>query len=375
MTSTPVALPLTTHGLVVKSPGGEFESTELTIPELRDDEILVRIVATGLCHTDLSVRDTLPGEMFPRVLGHEGAGVVEMVGSQVEGFEVGDHVVASFRACGACTNCRELGVGYCENTVVLNYMGYRLDGSTTLQADGEPVQASFFGQSSLARHAVVSADNAVRVDPSLDLQTLAPYGCAFQTGAGTVLNVLRPDAGDSLVVYGVGAVGLTAVATAIAEGVRTVVAVDLKPERLQQAAALGAVTVNPQELDGTGFVDRIREVTAGGASHSVDTTGVAAVVRDAALALRPRGVLVLLGLGASEVTFDSVDVMMNGKVIRGSVEGDCDPHRDIPELIARSVQGTFPVRDLITFYPATEANQAAADLLSGAVVKPVLLWD
>lgn len=370
------SFPLTTDAWIARAPGGDFELTGVTVPELRSDELLVRIVATGLCHTDLSVRDTLPAEMFPRVFGHEGAGVVEAVGEDVEGYAEGDHVVLSFRSCRTCENCTRLGVGYCENTVVLNYMGYRLDGSTTLtEGEDSQVQASFFGQSSFARHAVVSADNAVKVDADLDLTRLGPFGCAFQTGAGSVLNVLRPTAEDTFVVYGVGAVGLTAIATARSQGVGTVVAVDLKPERLEAAAGLGAVTIDPADLGDTPLPDRIREVTGGGASHALDTTGVAAVIRDAVAALRPRGVITLLGLGDPELALDSVDIMMNGKVVRGSVEGDADPHAIIPELLRMAAAGDLPVDQLISTYSFSDLNRAAADLLSGAAIKPVLVWD
>src|SRR5205085_10372554 len=132
----------------------------------------------------------------------------------------------SFRSCRSCPQCTAGLVGYCESTLLLNYMGMRMDGSTSIQRDGSPVFASFFGQSSLAAHALAYADNCVKVDPALDLTLAAPYGCGFQTGAGTVLNVLEPGPDDSLVVYGVGAVGLAAIAAAAAEGVTSIVAVD-----------------------------------------------------------------------------------------------------------------------------------------------------
>ena len=159
-----------TTAVIVNEQGGEFSFEEVDLDEPRDDEVLVRIVAAGLCHTDLSLRDSLPAEMFPRVFGHEGAGVVEQVGAGVSGIEVGDHVLMSFRSCRTCPACLEGSVGYCENSLVLNYMGFRMDGSTTHQRDGQPVYGSFFGQSSLARHAIAYADNCVVVDKSLDLE-------------------------------------------------------------------------------------------------------------------------------------------------------------------------------------------------------------
>ena len=359
---------------IVDEPGGDFTFTDVDIDGPRPDEVLVRVVATGLCHTDLTVRSMLPPEMFPRVFGHEGAGIVEQVGPDVEGIEVGDPVVMSFRSCRSCARCEAGLVGYCDNTLGLNYMGFRMDGSTTYSRDGAPVHGSFFGQSSFARHAIASRDNVVVVDPSADLTRLAPYGCGFQTGAGTVLNVLRPGPDDSLVVYGAGAVGLAAVAAATASGVGRVLAVDLLPSRLEAAARYGATPVDPAEVGEDTLVDHVKELTGGGATTAIDTTAVPSVIRDAARALAPRGELVVLGLGEPELTLDAVDLMQNGKVVRGSVEGDSDPLEMVPRLIELHRAGRFDVDDLVTTYPFTDINGAAEDLLSGSVVKPVLVW-
>src|SRR3954468_19110802 len=203
---------------IVEAKGEPFTMTEVELDEPREDEVLVRMVATGLCHTDITMGRFLPEEMFPNVFGHEGAGVVERVGAGVRGLAEGDHVVMSFRSCRACAKCLAGMVGYCDQTLLLNYMGMRMDGSTSLSRDGRPVFGNFFGQSSLAEHPLAYADNCVKVDPALDLELAAPYGCGFQTGAGTVLNVLRPGTDDSLVVYGVGAVGVAALGAGGPEG-------------------------------------------------------------------------------------------------------------------------------------------------------------
>src|SRR3954468_6541877 len=207
-----------TRAAVVEGPGQPFTMAEVELDDPREDEVLVRMVATGLCHTDITMGHFLPEEMFPNVFGHEGAGVVERVGTGVGGLQEGDHVVMSFRSCRDCAKCRAGMVGYCDQTLLLNYMGMRMDGSTSLSRDGSPVFGNFFGQSSLAAHALAYADNCVKVDAGLDLRLLAPYGCGFQTGAGTVLNVLRPGTDDSLVVYGVGAVGVAALGAGGPEG-------------------------------------------------------------------------------------------------------------------------------------------------------------
>jgi aryl-alcohol dehydrogenase len=360
-----------TTAAIVNEQGGDFSLEEVELDEPRADEVLVRIVATGLCHTDIHLKGFLPAEMFPNVFGHEGAGVVEAVGADVTGIAVGDHVVLSFRSCRSCENCTNGLVGYCDSSLLLNYMGMRMDGSQTYSRGGAPVFGSFFGQSSLSAHAIAYADNCVVVDKSVDLTKVAPYGCGFQTGAGTVLNVLDPAPEDSLVVYGVGAVGLAALAAARHLGVRTLVAVDPMASRREAAVRYGATTVDPTEVD---VVERVKELTGGGAAYGIDTTAISDVVKQAQQSLRPRGTLVALGLGAEEYAIDAIDLLQTGKVIRSSIEGDSDPQEMVPRLIALNEAGEFDVDDLIATYPFGEINTAVADVLSGKVVKPVLVW-
>ncbi|WP_183096335.1 NAD(P)-dependent alcohol dehydrogenase [Nocardioides stalactiti] len=352
----------------------EFVFTEVELDDPRPDEVLVRVVATGLCHTDLTVPTMLPAEMFPTVLGHEGAGVVEAVGSEVTGIEVGDHVVMSFRSCGACGPCGAGDVGYCEQNILLNYMGMRPDGSTTMRRGEETVFGSFFGQSSFARHSLAYADNCVVVPKDLDLALLAPYGCGFQTGAGTVLEVLKPTPDQSIVVFGTGAVGLAAIAAARGAGVETVVAVDPVLARRELAEQYGARTVDPTEEGQAPVADRVKELTGGGAAYAIDTTAIPAVVLDAQRSLRARGTLVALGLGAPEYTIDAIDLLSSGKIVRSSIEGDADPKQMVPELIRRRAEGTFDVDHLIATYPFERIADAIADTTSGKVVKAVLTW-
>ena len=357
---------------VVNSQGAEFSLEEVDLGEPQADEVLVKIVATGLCHTDIHLKGFLPGEMFPNVFGHEGAGVVEAVGEGVTGIAVGDHVVLSFRSCRECENCKNDLVGYCDSSLLLNYMGMRMDGSTTYSRGGATVFGNFFGQSSLSRHAIAYADNCVVVDKSVDLTKVAPYGCGFQTGAGTVLHVLKPSPADSLVVFGCGAVGLAALAAAKHSGVGTIVAVDPLESRREAAAKYGATGVDPTAEDDV--VAKVKELTGGGASYAIDTTAISAVVKQAQQALKVRGTLVALGLGAEEYAIDAIDLLQTGKVIKASIEGDSDPLEMVPRLIALNAAGEFDVDDLITTYPFTEINQAVADVLAGKVVKPVLVW-
>lgn len=368
-----------TTALIVESPGADFTLAELELDDPRDDEVLVRIVATGLCHTDLTVPSMLPAEMMPTVVGHEGTGVVEKVGAAVTGIEVGDHVVLSFRSCRACDSCRAGHVGYCEQSLLLNYMGMRADGTTTLSRvhDGaeQTVFGSFFGQSSFARHALAYADNCVVVDKTLDLTRLAPFGCGFQTGAGTVLNVLDPAPEESLVVFGAGAVGLAAIAAARGAGVERVIAVDPVASRRALAEGYGATAIDPTSGDVQPVEEQVKAHTGGGASYAIDTTALAPVVLQAQRALRSRGVLVALGLGAAEYTIDAIDLLQSGKIVRSSMEGESDPLTMVPDLIARRADGRFDVDRLVTTFGFDQIADAVAASLSGEVVKPVLVWD
>lgn len=355
-----------------RGPESPFSLEEVTLGPLRADEVRVRIVAAGICHTDLVSKAHVPPAPAA-VFGHEGAGIVEETGSRVEGVSVGDKVLLTFRSCGRCVPCAQGQPSYCASFASLNSSGARPDGTSTLSQDGEPLRAHFFGQSSFATYAVATRDNVVVVDPSTDLVAAAPFACGFQTGAGAVLNVLKPATDSRLVVYGAGGVGLAAVMAARAYGVRTVVAVDLSEERLRTALAVGATAA----LDGRSddLTEQLAEITAGGATHAVDTTAVPAVIRSAVASLAPLGTLVLLGLGAPEVTFDAMDLVSGGKTIRGCIEGDADPRSFIPQLIRWQAEGRFPVGEVIRRYPFADINTAIADAVSGAAIKPVLVFD
>jgi aryl-alcohol dehydrogenase len=356
---------------LVESPGEEFVLTEVELNGPRDDEVLVRIVATGLCHSDITMSSFLPAEMFPNVFGHEGAGVVEEVGANVSGIEVGDHVVLSIRSCRTCAQCQAGYYGHCEQALFINYMGMRMDGSTTYARDGQTVFGSFFGQSSFAQHAIAYADNCIVVDKALDLARLGPYGCGFQTGVGTMLNVANPSADQSVVVYGAGSVGLAALAAGRTTGA-TMVAVDPLASRRDIAASYGALVIDPNDLGDATVVDKVKELTGGGATFGIDTTAIPEVVKAAQQSLAVRGMLIAIGLGAEEYPIDAVDLLQNGKVIRSSLEGDADPLEFIPRMLAMADE--LDLDRLVTPYPFDQINQAIADSASGKVVKPVLVW-
>jgi aryl-alcohol dehydrogenase len=361
---------------VLREPTGSFEIEQLEVGEPRADEVLVRMVATGVCHTDLLSRELPPGLFVgPIVFGHEGAGIVESVGADVTHVAPGDHVVLSYDTCGTCPSC-SAGIDYgCYefNAHNLKNVGYppgRLDGSSAFSdANGEPVGSHFFGQSSFASHAVVARHSAVKVADDLPLELLGPLGCGVQTGAGAILNTLAVRPGSSLVILGAGSLGLSAVMAATVAEAGTVIVVDRHASRLELAQRYGAthgISGTPAEVH-----DQIRSITGVGADYVFDTTGNAALVRAAFEALTFVGQLGMAGVGSPEMTFRYTS-LITGRKVMGVVEGSSLTHEFIPYLARLNAEGRFPFDELVTFYPLAEINEAAADSLSGKVVKPVV---
>jgi aryl-alcohol dehydrogenase len=348
-----------------------FEIVTLTLEAPREDEILVRIAATGLCHTDLAVRDgTIPLPQTPMVLGHEGAGIVAALGAAVRGFEVGDHVVLSYATCGICPACVAGAPFHCTQFMARNFMGTRVDGSCTHAHAGAAVHGSFFGQSSFATYALSTARNTVKVPKDLPLASLAPLGCGIQTGAGTILNHLKPAPGSSLAVFGAGAVGLSAIMAAKIAGCGPIIAVDLHESRLALARELGATHVlNATEGD---VVGAIKQITGGGAAYVVEATGVPRAVATAMQCCRWRGDVVLLGAGDPGAAVTVPLGALQAGTIRAVIEGDSDPAVFIPQLIALHREGRFPFERLITYFELGEINRAAHEAETGGTVKAVI---
>jgi aryl-alcohol dehydrogenase len=354
---------------VLRAPDGPYalEPVELTDP--RADEVLVRIVAAGMCHTDVLPRGEGTISPPPIITGHEGAGVVEAVGAEVTGISVGDHVVLSFDSCGTCAACAAGAPAHCETFLLRNVLGRRVDFTTGVtDAAGAEVASRWFGQSSFATHCVATARNVVVVDRSLPLEKLGPLGCGIQTGAGSVLVALDVRPGSSIVVFGAGAVGLAAVMAAAVAGAEVIIAVDLHRHRLDLALELGATHV----LDGADdeVVTRIHELTGGGAHHALDTTGVPVVMQRALAAMRLGGVAGFVGIQVGDLVLDGSALI--GKTAIGILEGNTDPQVFIPRMIELWQAGRFPFDRLIEEFPLSEINEAEAASLSGRVIKPVL---
>jgi aryl-alcohol dehydrogenase len=356
---------------VIFEKAGDFNIEPLQISEPNDDEVLVRIVGSGVCHTDLGARAGHLPIPLPSVFGHEGAGVVEKVGERVTKVAPGDHVVLSWGCCGKCTSCKSGKDSYCLDFFLYNFHGARPDGSTTLKKGDQVVHGSFFGQSSFANFALANEGNVVKVRKDVPIEILGPLGCGVLTGAGAVMNTLQPRAGSSIAVFGVGTVGMSAILGAVVCGCTTIIAVDILSDRLEKAKEFGAThTINSSEVDP---VEAIQEITGGGAEFTLECVGNPAVLRQAVDALPRLGVCGLLGVvpPGTEVTFD-MDLIMNGRTVKGIIEGDAIPDLFIPKMIELYRQGRFPFDKLIKFYPFEEINQAAEDMEKGLVIKPVL---
>jgi aryl-alcohol dehydrogenase len=346
---------------------------DVTLAELRSDEVLVRLVATGVCHSDIAVRDAVFPVPRPIVLGHEGSGVVEKVGSSVSRIRTGDRVVLTYLACGACSTCKSAEPAYCQDFGALNISGLRPDGSSALAQGDTVVGGHFFGQSSFATHSVANERNVVKVRGDAPLELLGPLGCGVQTGSGAVMNALRPKPGSSLVVGGGGGVGLSAAMAAKIEGCRQVIVIEPNAGRRQIALEVGAThVIDP--LDTPDLTAAIVEITGGGANYAVETSGRVQVAQQLFASLAMRGELALIafyGLEAA-VTFGTLDFIGKGLKVRGVTEGDSIPEQFIPRLIDLYMEGRFPVDRLVKYYAFDSINQALEDQDSGATIKPIV---
>lgn len=357
---------------VVAEPSGPFVLQQLRLEKPKAGEVLVKVAACGLCHTDLAARSGFMETPFPMVLGHEGSGVVVEAGPGTA-VRLGQRVGFSYGWCGECPACREGQPYGCEKNRELNFSGRCYDGGHRLSLDGQDV-STFFGQSAFAEYAVVHENNLYPVPEDLPLKLAAPLGCGIQTGAGAVLNYLRPRPGSSLVVAGCGIVGLSALMAAVSAGCGTVICVDRNPARLELAKALGAAhTLQPE---GSSLPRAVRELLGGrGADYAIDCTGSGASVRASLGSIRSLGICVVLG-ATGEVSFHCEQELMGpGRTLAGLVEGCSVPREFLPRLLELWRQGDFPFDRLLEFYPFADIARAAEDAAEGRVLKAVLVMD
>ena len=350
-----------------------FVVEEVDLPDLQHTDVLVRIVGVGICHTDIGSRDGQLPAPFPAIFGHEGAGVVEQVGDRVTKVTPGDHVVLAPDSDGTCEQCASGEPMYCEQFLRLNFQA-GTNGRTAQLADGRRASIKYFGQSSFAHYALASERSVVKVRQDLPLKLLGPLGCGIQTGAGTVMNGLRPQPGSSIAILGTGPVGMSAILGSVVSGCATIIAVDRIDSRLELASQLGAThvinTTRAPDLGGA-----IRAVADHGVNFIVDAAGSDALIGMALTGLARRGTLGLVAAPPSaerQLDVPWSAMLLQGQAVRGFVEGNSIPDIFIPRLIDLYAQGRFPFDKFVRFYPFDEINRAVEDQRHGMAIKPIL---
>lgn len=353
-----------------------FSLEQLELDEPRDDEVLVQIVAVGICHTDLVAAAGVLPIQPPAVLGHEGAGVVVRTGSNVTSVQPGDHVAVSFHSCGECPRCRRDDPSYCHSFGLLNFTGLREGGSNLHDASGAAVAGNFFGQSSFASHCIANQRNVVKVPKDVPLQLVGPLGCGIQTGFGGIARALACEPGSAVLILGGGAVGLSAVMAAVIRGCKHIILSEPHAARRALALELGATTViDPLTED---LQQVVRGVLPVGVDYAFDTSGISVALEAACRCLAPRATFGLVGVPQTweqKLPGTLAELVQNGIIFKGIIEGDSDPHQSIAELIALYQSGRLPIDRLVTTYPLAHINEAIAAQHAGTCIKPVLLID
>jgi aryl-alcohol dehydrogenase len=357
---------------------GSLSIEKMQLAEPRATEVLVKIVASGVCHTDAAgIQGFIPWVKYPMVFGHEGVGIVEQVGSAVESLKPGDRVGLTFPSCGNCSYCISGAPYACDHVNDLFFSGAYKDGTYRISQNGKDI-GSFFGQGAFADHVIVDARNAVKIVgvPDEKIKYLCSPGCGVQTGAGAVLNRCKPEPASTLVVFGVGGVGMAAVMAAKIAGCVKIIAVDIVPERLELSKEFGATdTINAKEV--SDVVSKIKDLTDGGAHYSVEVSGVASVSLQAIQCLRRLGTAVVSSVtGPAEISIAIEGMLMNPSVtFAGLTEGASNPQDFIPRLVEYYKAGQLPIDKLVQFYPFEDIQRGFDDSHSGKTIKPILLFD
>lgn len=355
---------------VLEEPNGKFVLKEVELDDPRADEILVAIEACGVCHTDVAAQNRLAP---PMVLGHEGTGVVRAVGSGVRRVSAGDRVVISYPWCGECRECTSEHAYRCELLVPIAFGGSRLDGSKPITENGTPISSAFFQQSSFATHAITLERDVVPVDTDHPAEMLAAIPCGVQTGAGAVLNSMRVEEGDSLAVFGVGSVGMSAVMAAKLVGASPIIAIDVVDTRLQLALELGAT--HALDANHGSLAYQVKDVIPRGVRYALDTTGEAIVLDEAidSLAMGGECGIVTAPNEGEKYPFNPAGIFRRTATLRGIIQGSALPNEFLPKLIAWQQEGRFPYEKLVTTYDFADINQAFEDSAAGRTIKPVLM--
>ena len=359
---------------VLYEKGGPLQIEELSIENPHRGEVMVRVAAGGVCHSDLHVIHGDLGAPLPVVLGHEGAGVVEKVGDGVTDFKVGDHVLLLWRAsCGQCLHCLSGRPALCELGAGIRWSGHLTDGTSRFRRGNEEIR-HFAGVSSFSELTVLPQEGLVKIDPTVPLEIAAIVGCAVMTGVGAVINTARVEPGASMVVVGCGGVGLNAIQGGALAGAEKIIAVDVLDNKLEYAKNFGAThLINAARVDP---IDAVKEATGGrGADFAFEVIGSPKAMNQAYSMIRRGGTLVIVGVAptGAEVSFNASSIMLDEKTIRGSLYGSCRPKLDAPRMLSLYRSGRLKLDELISRqYPLSEINEAFAALGRGEVARSII---
>ncbi|MGZ7080128.1 MAG: Zn-dependent alcohol dehydrogenase [Thermoanaerobaculia bacterium] len=348
---------------------------EITLDEPQANEVLVRMAATGVCHSDLSVITKVMPARLPCVLGHEGAGTVERVGAGVKGLAEGDPVLLSWvTPCGECFYCRIAKPQLCDVGAQINATHRQPDGSTRVHRDGAELQA-FCGLGALSQFVVAPRNACVKLPAGVPLDKAALVGCAVTTGVGAVFNTAAVEAGSSVAVFGAGGVGLNVIQGASIAGAKRIIAVDMIPRKLEMAASFGAMHV----IDGSSCdpVAAIRDLTEGrGVDYAFEAVGRKESIEQAYAATRKGGTCVVIGIGSRKefVSLNVFFIPIMEKRLLGSWYGSADVHRDVPRILSLYREGKLKLDELLTTtYALADVNQAFADMTAGVNARGLVI--
>ncbi|KAH0345783.1 GroES-like protein, partial [Aureobasidium melanogenum] len=368
-------MPQNARALIVRELGGPFTLEDIIVDDIRPDEALVKIEASGICRTDLHCAAGHRPVQVPAVFGHEGAGTVLEVGENVTGIQPGDQVLLSYSICRVCKQCCSGNRAYCEKILALNFSGKREDGSSPMTLpDGKALFSNFFGQSSFSSLAIVNGTSLVKVPSDTPLDLFASLGCSMETGVGAILNTLDVRPGSTVAVFGVGSLGLYAIMACKLRQARDIIAVDIEPSRLELAKELGATAViNSSEGD---IAEQIRKICGtNGVERALDCSGVAKIIETMIDSLGIRGKACSVGSNAdTRISIDVHKHFVKGTQYVGSHQGDSDPQKMAPLLLKEHSLGKLPLHKVTTFYNVDEFQRALDDVESGKTVKAVLTW-
>jgi S-(hydroxymethyl)glutathione dehydrogenase/alcohol dehydrogenase len=356
--------------------GKGLEICDVEVQDPQEGEILVRMVAGGVCHSDLHVMTGhLTGPM-PAILGHEGSGIVEAVGPRVTAFEPGDHVIPIWRlSCNTCEHCTDAHPALCAVGTEIRMTGRLQDGTTRFKLKGEEIK-HFAGVSTFSEYSVMPEGQALKIPKDFPLDIACLIGCGVITGVGAVFNCARVKPGSSVVVFGTGGIGLNIVQGAAIAGAEKIIAVDLLDSKLEIAKQFGAThTVNASD---EGVVEKVRDLSDGGVEYAFEAVGSEKILRQTFDCLRKRGMAVGVGVSplTAEVSVPLMSLVFEEKILTGSLYGSARPAIDIPKIIALYKAGKLKLDELLTRrYPFAEINEAYAALERGEVARSIVTFD